>query len=791
MKSTKLTIGSTPLRPGRINRDFLESAEKSIDGSKVRKGKKAVLETLDQWTPQSPISVDDYRLFQDYASSVEQRYKEHENEWWTLEKNDDDTTSEQASLKKKMAIEGKVLLHSEKLQTELREASARAAVQALAGTLAGAPGVVAAYSAYANGPEWTNPETENTKAVLTGVDSLLSGESDMITHGNAVEQVHRAELWKTMNSLLDESIKKAKSGRPVEVDLQFYELTSPDFIKKVAESARAGNKVRLNVDAGRLAFPSKDKEGDSYFSLDATPDKIRSILQLAQLKKADVGVSFYPQKKMLGSSSDLMHRKIVRVGNKVLISGMNANLGSGENLDSGYVVRGKAAARLTKNLARDIQDSKESTLDDIWGSHHIEKYRNTNLRLGSRGVIALLDSISGPSPAGTELPDVESVEQLESMAKKAGVKLREIFELSPEDYEPSISKMLTGRFEVQLTNKGKELLQATIERALEVASTPKNLSRLDDMELPSTRKVGDARVDIADSPVEREALVIAAIAQAQEFIFLPGFVITRAVAAALAARKAQVTEQGRDLDVRVIADASLYPHGGTPNSYGIKMLEDHGIQPRWSKLERSGDHDRKIHAKQMLTDRGEITGSTNFSNRGLRENWETSAYIHFNKKDEKSLASQAQSKAQFIELWNNSLELNTVEHSALLNRDVKGPGKEWFIEQSRDRSITHTLRLIGNYERETGKIHQELLATNPEIRELKESYEKQGYSYGDSVLRAAEKVLGKDTYRALFDDLKTAKTLKRLQSRVQAFHSGLNPSPDAEESEAPQELLFA
>jgi phosphatidylserine/phosphatidylglycerophosphate/cardiolipin synthase-like enzyme len=799
LKPQKLSIGSTSLKRSRINPDFLESAKEAIASSKVRKGKKAALEAMEKWTPASPLTPDEYQNFSDYTDAAAGRYQELENDWWKLNNaKGEDHTAAQKDLRDMMANEADLLLHRKILKAELREAGARSAVQALAGTLSGAPGIVAAYSAYANNSEWTNTELKNTKAVLDEVNALMAGDSEMITTGNSVEQVHRDQLWKAMNSMLDQSIADAKAGKPTEVDLQFYELTSFEMVKKIAESAKAGNKVRLNLDAGRLAFPTKDKEGDSWFTLDATPDKIRTILQLTELSKANVGVSLFPHKKLLGSSSDLMHRKVVRVGNEVLVSGMNANLGSGENVDSGYIVKGKAATKLADNLARDVQNSKGANLEDIWGTHHIEKFRESNLRLGKRGAVALLDSLGGPSPAGTELPHIETVEQLEKLAKRAKVKITDLFDVATEDFQKSVEKMLTGRGQLPLTSKGKELLQGLIERAIQATNTSENLERLDDMESPSTRKVGDARVDIADAPVEREALILTAIAQAKEFIYLPGFVITRAVAAALAARKDQVAEEGKELDVRVIADAALYPHGSTPNTYGVKMLEDHGIQPRWSKLERSGSHDRKIHAKQLITDGGEITGSTNFSNRGLRENWETSAYIHFDCKDAKSITARDQSVTQFEELWNSAYEVNTVDHSTYISRDLAEEGKDWFIEESRDRSMTHVLRLIGNYERATGKLHQQLLADNPEIAERKASLQEEGYSYGDSVLRAVEDVVGEEKHDLMLHDLQASKSLRLLKERIAAFQAGehLDPSPEdndepnSAEEELAEEFLF-
>lgn len=798
MKSKNLSIAGISLRKDRINSGFLKTASAAIDSSTVRKGKNAALEALKGWTESPELDQDSYQAFKDYAVGVKDKYSDLQSKWWDAH-NAEDTKAKHA-LEERMMVEGEVLLHQKKLETELREATALAATQAIAGSLAGPAGVVAAYAAYSNSTGgWTSTETENIESVLKELNALQDGTSTMITEGNAVEQVHRSKLWKTMNDLLDGAIKDAEKGKPVEIDLQLYELTSFEIINKLALAAKAGNKVRLNLDPGRLAFPSRDSEGDSYFSLDATPDKVRTILQLTQLKNADVAVSLFPPKQELNSASDLMHRKVMRVGDKVLVSGMNANLGSGENVDSGYLVKGKAATKLAENLARDIQTSKGATLEDIWGEHHIKKFEETNLKLGKRGFIALLDSLGGPSPAGTEMPDIETFSEFEKLAKKAGVNFVDLVTEDPENLQSSVERMLSGRYLLTLSDKGKDMLQSLIGRAIEATNSEDNLKKLDDIELPSTRKVGNARVDVADSPVEREALVLSAISQAEEFVYMPAFVVTRAVAAALVARKEQVEAGGGHLDVRVVADSALYPHGGTPNSFGVKFLEDHGIQPRWSKLERSGDHDRKIHAKQMITERGEVTGSTNFSNKGLRENWETSVFVHFDKNDKKSMAAKDESIQQFETLWDRAYEVNSLQHSALFKHGSPAENSEWLLEEGRDSAIKHTLNLLGNYERETGKFHQSLLENDQRIADKFNTLRDEGYSYGDSLLQAAESVLGTESYRGTLASFNSEANLDKLQKMVEAKSRGEDPGlvvDSGEEASGPsedviEELMFS
>jgi phosphatidylserine/phosphatidylglycerophosphate/cardiolipin synthase-like enzyme len=766
-------IGATPLRPEKFGQESLEDLAESVADSAVRKSKKATAEALEGWSKTGQLSSEDHSVISGFTAASAERYQELKDEWWKLFRKGV-TGKAVSEIETRMAREGNLLARHQKLVTELREATARAAVQALAGSMGGPLGVVAGYVAYANGPTWTSTSDRTTAELLQTLDGLRSGNSRMITEGNEVKQVHRAELWKAMNQILDTAIAQGKAGQPTELDLQYYELTNPETIGKVAEAARAGNPVRINLDAGRLSFPSKDEDGENYFSLDATPDKIRTILQLAGIPGTDVAVSLFPQKKLIAHPTHLMHRKIMRYGDQVLISGMNANVNSGENIDSGYMVKGPAARQLVENFARDVQNSKGANLDDIWGADHIQKFQDTNLRMGKRGFVSLFDSLAGPSPAGTVLPSPHTLAELEALAEKAGAKLKDLVQVPKADYERVMTRVAERKAEVELSAKGKAMLKRLIEKAIAVANDPENQKRLDKIDLPSGEKVGLTRVDIADLPSEREALAINAISRAEKFVYLPGFVVTKAIAAAIVARYDELKAEGKELDVRVVADSGLYPHGSTPNAIGIKYLEDNGLAPRWSKLERSGWHDRKIHAKQLITDKGEITGSTNFSNQGMRDNWEVSAYVHFEESDEKAITERERAKSQFEELWETSFELNSRDHAAFLNRARDVSPSEYTIEEDRDRSIRHTLRLLINYEKQSGAMVEELITSNPEVAARKEALLKEGYSEGDSCLIACQDHLGKEKFRQMLDALPAAVQLVKLQKELAEWKAG-NP----------------
>ena len=776
MTSSNLQIGSVSLRPDRFGNEALNDLSTAVSNSAVRKAKKASSEVLDSWSQAGTLNPEDLTVLSGFVSDSAKKYQELKGRWWDMFKAERKGKAV-SEVEARMAKEGEVLLAHGKLVTELREATARASVLATAGSLAGPAGIVAAYAAYANDSSWTPSADRNTGELWLSMTNLNSGKSRMITEGNEVRQVHRQELWKNMNDTLDRAVSDAKAGKPQELNLQYYELTSPNIIGKIAEAAKAGSHVRINLDAGRLSFPSKDAGGDDYFSLDSTPDKLRTIIQLATLEDADIAVSLFPQKKLIRSANNLMHRKVMRYGDDVLISGMNANIGSGENVDAGYVVRGPAGRQLVENFARDVENSKGATLEDIWGEDHIAKFEETNLRLGKRGFTSLFDSLAGPSPAGTVLPSPQTLSELEELAAKAGADLGSLVNVSKADYEKIMTRVAERRAEVELSTKGKKLMRKLIERVIDVTTTPTNLERLSRIELPAGESVGKTRVDVADLPVERETMVLDAIADAEKFVYLPGFVVTRAVAAAIVARHEQMQAEGKPFDVRVIADSGIYPHGGTPNAIGVKYLEDAGIQPRWSMLERSDWHDRKIHAKQMITDKGEVTGSTNFSNKGFTDNWETSAFVHFDPSDKQAVEAAEASRTQFEQLWDHSFELNSRDHAAYLNQGRGDRLSEWTVDEDRDRSIRHVLRLLTNYEKESAKVMAEILEAEPKVAAERDRLFADGYSSGDATLMAVRSHLGEQGYLERFDGMRSAVMLRDLQKEVSDWKSETSFEP--------------
>ena len=772
MTSKPIQVGGIPLNPKKVNKAFLESMLKAIDSAKVSAGKAEVKSALEQLSKEGQLPTDSVEYLTGYAKTLKKEWKDDKLAIWDA-KQEDKSKWDQAALDK---LKGQLQANAPFLGAystfadELREATALSAVQAIAGASFGPTAAVAGYAAYVNGPKWDRPADKVTNELIATYKSYLDGSSPMITRGNSVKQVHRAELWKTLTGLTRAAAEAGEKGKPKDITAQYYELTSPELVGNLAHAATTGAKLRLNLDIGRLSYPSKDPVTDSeYFTVDDLATKMRTVLQFTSIQGADVGVSIFPSKALLGSPTDLMHRKVLRVGEQVLMSGMNGNASSGENVDAGYVIEGPAAKKYAENVARDIKNSAGASLEDIWGDRHIKKFDASDLRMGSGGLVALFDAISGPSPAGTHLPHPTTSEELQGLAKKANLDLASIITCKEGEFDKTIDSLLNEEGVVSLSDQGKQQLMGLIQRGIKSTQTEANLKSLGEITAPSGKEVGKTTVDVADAPAEREVLVINAINQAEEFLYVPGFVVTRAVAGALVARHEEALAAGKSLDIRVIADAGVYPFGGTPNSTGVNYLEEHGIPVRWAKLQRTGSHDRKVHAKQVLTDKGEIAGSTNFSKAGMRENWETSAYVRFDKNDPKAQELKAQSKAQFEETWeHDAYALSTDDLAKFYAKNAPEFGHEQFVQSAKGGATREIIVAIENYEVESGALVQHLLERN-DVKSRRDELVAEGYSNGDAALKAVNQVVGEESFRKMTSEMPTSVELDRIQSRVAAW----------------------
>lgn len=757
-------VGGVPLDAQKINKAFLEKMIANVEKAQPTEGKELASAALTELFEKGEVGgLED---LQAYGKAVGKEWKADKDAIWASKQASPVDNAQIETRRANLNSNAPFLGQFTTLVDNLREQTAKAAVQAIAGASFGPTNLVAGYAAYLNGPKWDNSATKKTTELVNTYQAYLSGDSAMTTKGNTVQQVHRAELWKTLTGLTREAAESGKAGTPKEITAQYYELTSPELVGNLAEAAKSGSKLRLNLDAGRLSYPATDPlTMTDYFQVDEIAKKMRTVVQFTEIEGADVGVSLFPSKGELGSAEDLMHRKVLRVGEKVLMSGMNGNVSSGENVDAGYVIEGPAARAFTQNVARDIATSAGADGEAIWGKKQFEKFDKSDLRVSASGLVALLDSLNGPSPAGSKSAHPKTAEDLEKLAKDAGVKLASVVEMPKDEFQ----SLLNSEGVVSLSKEGKKLLKGLMERGVAATQTPKNLAALGEVGLPEGKATGKTVIDIADQPAERETLVLNAINQAKEFIYMPGFVVTRAVAAAIVARQEQAIADGKPLDIKVVADSGIYPFGGTPNSFGVDYLEDHGIAVRWAQLERTSTHDRKVHAKQILTDQGEIAGSTNFSAKGMRENWETSAYVHFEEKDPQAQALKAQSKAQFEDLWvNDCYPLSVTDLARLYSKNEQADGHEHFVDSARAGATREVLTAIENYEVESGALMQRL-HERPEVAAKKSELINQGYADGYAMLMAADTVVGKEELSKLTSALPSSIELDRLHSKVERW----------------------
>ncbi|MBX3168695.1 MAG: hypothetical protein KF760_14865 [Candidatus Eremiobacteraeota bacterium] len=713
-------VGGTPLDRNQYNpqviRKLTEAAGKvPLEGNKA----KTWNELADTIEEKDEVSQEDFDSFRSFAKEVRQ------------ERRDIRKRAPGGYRDPKVAAALVPLNVFDTKMNKLTEAhrltTAKAAVAAASGASFGAANLVTAYHAYANLP----------KSGLNNLVQAMESEPGKLSFaGNKVEQVHQENLWRSMNNLLDEGSASAKAGKPVEINAQYYELTSQAIIGKLADNAEAGNKVRVNVDPGHL-LPYKGTTLDA----DDLPDKLRGLLQLADAP-GDVAISMYPVNKHLGSGTDLMHRKGLRVGDKFLLSGMNANGGSGENVDAGYVIEGPAARKLVQNFSRDVQNSKDSTLEDLYGDKGINGLLERDVRMGRRGLVGLADALDGPEPAGTEPARPKTYAQLQGYFKERGFDLDKFIDLPADEKGPHLDNAIAENRSLPLSDYGKRRLNDLIKLVHKEVHSPENQKRLDDVTAPSDAPKGTSVVSLADTPTEREQLLLQSINEAEKFIYVPAFVITRPVAAALAAKAKDMETAGRKIDIKVLADPGIYPDGGTPNSWGVKFLEDNNIPVRWAALPRTGQHDRKVHAKELLTDKSDFVGSTNFSNKGLRENHEHSGAIHFNPDDPLSVRQQQQAKSSFEELWNDfSVESNSLQTAQRWKKNYQGADKEYQIEDARGSAIRRSIRGIDTYEKESGKwvsSQIEELNLNSQVQELM----TRGYDEGNARLKALRDAMG-------------------------------------------------
>ena len=743
--SSTFNVGGYQIDRQQVNpkliRDMAESAA-NIKSEKNALSPKEWGELADRVETQDMVSQEDLGLIMDLGKACLSYRKELKDELAAGGYKDEKLKAELSDVRVFRA-------GSDVIRETLNVEQAKVAVQAAAGASFGPVAAVANYAAYASLP---NTEIGN---LVENVAGLRDGTSPNLYQGNDVHAFHGQEIWQEMNSMLDEAAAQAKAGNPQEVDAQYYELTSPEIVGKLAQAAEAGCKVRVNVDPGRLVAFS-----GGHVVIDEVPDKLRTLIQLSQVD-GDVAVSTYPIEKKLGNVSNLMHRKGLRVGEKFLLSGMNANAGSGENIDAGYTIEGPASKRLAENFKRDVSHSIGASNQEIYGTKALAKFMDGDINMGTRGLISMFDCISGPSKAGTVLPKASNAAELDQIAKSMGLNLSDYVDCSMEQLDSIIS----SGGDIPLSQTGKQAFLGIVDRALDITRSPDNVEKLQDIDLPKGEAKGTSEVALADLPNDRRAAMLQTIQEAEEFIYVPAFVMTRSIASALVAKRDEMQAQGKNIDIRVVADSGIYPDGGTPNSSGVKYLEDHGIDVHWTMLPRSSGHDRKVHAKEILTDKGEFFGSTNFSNKGMGVNWEHSGYVRFNPDDESSIAQRESAKAHFLNLWDNeSFGIDTKAVAEERRKQAKGQ-KDFAVQvdQARGGVIRDTLRGLQSYEKASADFIRQVVASDPKVGARVSELVSQGYDEGSATIAAAKEQLGEDGFYEALRQLPAYQALQDLK----------------------------
>lgn len=622
------------------------------------------------------------------------------------------------------------------------------------------------------------------KEVLAAAEDLARPDSPRRIRGNQVDALPRDRIWATKIELLEGAVARpVRDGKPVEIDAEYFELSSPQYIEKLNRAAAGGANVRVLVDSGRL---SPGPEGTQDAS--SLAGRLNTMAQLQDGNPEGTpkpAVALFANDKMLGSRSELMHRKLLRVGDDVVFGGMNANQGSGENVDFAMQIRGPATGHFVDTFRADVDNSVGGNTADVFGTQ-LDDVRNKQggVVLDRAGMRDFVSALAAGSPGATVADGDQRLQaQLDALQGK-GVDVTRLAAFPDATHDGKVDRADVAAAlgfhqeghagHMRLTDEGREMLASQLEARVERTRTPDNVAAMRDISQPSLQAPpgADDVLAIADDKIDRQAAVLQAIDGADRFVKVSAFVVTKDVASALIAKRDHMAEQGKPFDVQVALDPGLYGFGGTPNTVAYKMLEDAGIEVRWNLLDRTDPgHDRKNHSKVIITDREMIAGSTNFSKKGLRDNWEMSDVTWFGE-DAASRAQQKQVVEDYDRTW--ARESIGIDTRALADRHVVGrqgatpPGDPERVSQQlalekdgyRDQVLRRFLRGIENYERDAGaKIQAE--ARDPKVAAGVAELEGHGIAHGYAVLDT----LGPERLQQIRESRPTYQALLRMQER--------------------------
>ncbi|MEQ8188348.1 MAG: phospholipase D family protein [Candidatus Eremiobacterota bacterium] len=608
--------------------------------------------------------------------------------------------------------------------------------------------------------------------------------------GNRVEPLEREEIWQRKMHLLDNAVEntRRKGDRwgevnvgNVEVDAEYYELGEPKMLEKLKDIASHGGKVRVLMDSGRLAYK---KPGVMDASQIAYRMETLSELQ-GVAEKNNMGLVLFPTKEELGSTGNLMHRKLLRVGDKVIIGGMNANSSSGENIDYAKEIEGPAAKRLTEIYKRDVANSAGKNIEEIYGKQQLDIIRNGevvdektgetkkyDVTLSPYGLMGLLKSCV-PDEKRAEifdrnLPKEQQIDKMITVLAEKGIDPAGLAHIPGTGSDSELKDYLLshGKECVAMTDTGRKLMAERLEEMINRTKSDGNMEKLSDISPADGTQKGRDTVAIGDLPEERQAILLNTINSAKEFIHMPAFVLTKDLAEALVAKKKEMeASRKKDFDIKVIMDPGLYPHGGTPNEAAYKILENNNIPVRWALLDRSADHDRKVHAKMMVTDNAILSGSTNFSGKGMRDNWEMSDVMFVNKENSESIAKRDNFDKDFQRLWDKeSININTKSLAEEKYAGDTAPDAHLKKEEHRDFLLRLSIRNIENYEKEIGRKFSEAAkesTVKAKIGELMAGGMDKGYA----TLKALETIYPSDKLEGIRKSTEAWQSLSGMVSR--------------------------
>lgn len=586
------------------------------------------------------------------------------------------------------------------------------------------------------------------REVVKTAHDLAQPDSARRIHGNQVDTLSSDRIWSTKMSLLDQAVETpVRNGTPVEINAEYFELSSPQYIQKLNDAAAGGARVRVLIDAGRIS-PGPDGSDDAS-SLAGRLNTLAQLQDGSPKSAAKPAVTLFANKEMLGARTDLMHRKLLRVGDEVVFGGMNANQSSGENVDFAMKIRGPATGHFVDTFRHDVEASAGKSDDAIFGTQLDElRKRSADVRLDRAGMRDFVSALSVGGDGTTQKDGTKRLRaQLDTLDQR-GIDMTELArfpdsngdgKVDRADIESAIGFGQDGHSgHLRLSPKGRTLLADQLAERTERTRDKTNVASLRDISTPSpdAPKTADDTLAIADNKVERQAAVLQAIDGAERFVKVSAFVVTRDVSAALIAKRDQMAAQGKPFDVQVVLDPGLYGFGGTPNTAAYKMLEDNGIEVRWNLLDRTDPgHDRKNHSKVLITDQALIAGSTNFSKKGLRDNWEMTDVTWFGE-DAESRARQKHVVADFDRMWTQeAIGIDTRQHADARYGGRTGEDVPARKEAYRDQLLSTFLRGIEGYEREVGEaVQTEVKSTD--ITTRVQALEAHGISRGYAVLDA-------------------------------------------------------